>query len=155
MSAQQHAHERAAHRRAPARRRLRIVKTAALLSVLSVAATGLVVGGGVLATSMSSSASTGTLAATHISSQAVTNDLADRNAGRISRSADRVPLDLTKARNLSDANASGPARTHSVDLSSADPRTLTKALMPQFGMSSSDFSCIDAIWTQESDPGAQ
>ncbi len=100
---------------------------------------------------MPSSASTGTLAATHISSQAVTNDLADRDAGRISRSADRVPLDdLTKARNLSDANASGPAKTHTVDLSSADPRTLTKALMPQFGMSPSDFGCIDAIWTQES-----
>ena len=149
MSAQHHAPERAAHRSAPGRRRLRIAKTAALLSVLSVAATGLVVGGGVLASSLPSDASSSTLAATHISSQSVTNDLADRGAGRISRSADRVPLnDLSKARNLS--NASGPARTHSVDLSSADPRTLTKALMPQFGMSPSDFGCIDAIWTQES-----
>jgi hypothetical protein len=151
VSAQQHAHERAAHRSAPARRRLRIAKTAALFSVLSVAATGLVVGGGVLVTSMPSSASTSTLAATHISSQAVTNDLADRDAGRISRSADRVPLDdLDKGSKLSAANASGPAKTHSVDLSSADPRTLTKALMPQFGMSPSDFGCIDSIWTQES-----
>ena len=74
---------------------------------------------------------------------------AARDTTRISRSADRAPVaDLSKARNLS--NASGPAKTRSEDLSSADPRTLTKALMPQFGMSPSDFCCIDAIWTQES-----
>ena len=56
--------------------------------------------------------------------------------------------DVVKARALS--NASGPARTHTEDLSRQDPRSIAKALMPQFGMSGADFGCLDAIWTQES-----
>jgi hypothetical protein len=43
----------------------------------------------------------------------------------------------------------GVAVTRTEDLSS-DPKSLTKALMPQYGMASADFECIDRIWTQES-----
>jgi hypothetical protein len=148
-------HRSPKHLRAPVRRtgKRHGVRLAALLSGVSLAATGLVVGGGVLvATTPSGSGAALSIAGTRPSpaaramSQA---DLADRDAPTVSRSEDRAPLaSLTRSRNLS--NASGPARTRSEDLSSADPRTLTKALMPQFGMSASDFGCVDAIWTQES-----
>ncbi len=126
---------------------------AALLSGISLAATGLVVGGGVLVATTPASGSPAALSiagaarpsAQHLSA----SDVAQRDVPTVSRSEDRAPLaSLAKQRNLS--NASGPAKTGSEDLSSADPRTLAKALMPQFGMSPSDFSCIDAIWSQES-----
>jgi hypothetical protein len=116
-------------------------------------ATGAVVGGGVLVSSAPFQADSASLSATH-APRGLTEDqiaqeaLRDR-AQRVSRSEDRAPVaDLSKARSLS--NASGPARTRAVDLSSADPRTLAKALMPQFGFSVSQFSCLDAIWSQES-----
>jgi hypothetical protein len=119
---------------------------------VSLAATGLVVGGGVLvattppgASAALSIAGSAAPAAQRMSAE----DLADRDAPTVSRSEDRVPLaQQAQARNLS--NASGPARTRTEDLSDADPRTLAKALMPQFGMSSGDFGCVDAVWSQES-----
>ncbi len=116
--------------------------------------TGLVVGGGVLVATLPASDSGAALSVAgsvpSTSARPLSQaDLAGRDAARLSRSQDRVPLaSLARSRNLS--NASGPARTRTVDLSSADPRTLAKALMPQFGMSPSDFGCIDAIWSQES-----
>ena len=77
------------------------------------------------------------------------SELADREE-RASRSvSDRRPAaDQSKARALS--NASGVAVTKSEDLSKADPKTLARALMPKYGMSSSEFDCLDNIWSQES-----
>ena len=74
----------------------------------------------------------------------------DQREERASRSTgDRRPVaDASKRRTLS--NASGRAVTRTEDLSKADPKALTRALLPQFGMSASDFTCIDSIWTQES-----
>ncbi len=148
-------HHTAKHRSAPVDRtgKRRGFRLAALLSGVSLAATGLVVGGGVLVASTPASGSGAALSNAGAASPAAQSlsqaDLADRDTPTVSRSEDRVPLaSLARSRKLS--NASGPARTGSEDLSSADPRTLTKALMPQFGMSPSDFGCIDAIWTQES-----
>ena len=153
LSAQHHA----THRSAPSRRHplRRHAKLAALLTGLSLGLTGLAVGGGLLLESVPAGGSPATASAAmaggnqvHVTEAQRAQEMADR-VDRTSRSADRVAIgDLGKARNLS--NASGPAKTHAVDLSSADPRTLTKALMPQFGMAPSDFECIDAIWTQES-----
>jgi len=40
--------------------------------------------------------------------------------------------------------------THTQDLASQDPRTVAQALMPQFGFSSDQFSCLDALWNRES-----
>jgi len=116
-------------------------------------ATALVVGGGLLLQATPPASSEASLAALSQQPERLTEaQLAEnqaRRTERLSRSADRVAVgDLSKAQNLS--NASGPAKTGTEDLSSADPRTLAKALMPQFGMSSSQFSCLDAIWSQES-----
>jgi hypothetical protein len=154
LSAQHHA----THRSAPSKRRplRRHAKLAAVLTGLSLGLTGLAVGGGLLlegapaigSASSASTASAAIAAPASLTEAQRAQEEADR-VDRTSRSADRAPVaDLSRARSLS--NASGPAKTRSEDLSSADPRTLTKALMPQFGMAPSDFGCIDAIWTQES-----
>jgi hypothetical protein len=150
LSEHHHTHRSTSARRTRLRRRVRI---AATLTGLSMGTTALVVGGGLLLQATPPASSEASLASVHQqqtspSEAGRTAALADR-AERLSRSADRAPVgDLAKARNLS--NASGPAKTGTEDLSSADPRTLAKALMPQFGMSTSQFSCLDAIWSQES-----
>ena len=69
---------------------------------------------------------------------------------RASRSAGdrRQAADSAKARSLS--NASGVAVTKTQDLTVADPKTLTRALMPQYGLDPGQFDCVDNIWSQES-----
>ncbi len=65
-----------------------------------------------------------------------------------SRSATRPPLDPTKESTLS--QQSGGQVTHTEDLASQDPRTIAKALLPQFGFSESEFTCLDELYTKES-----
>ena len=76
-------------------------------------------------------------------------DLADREQSASRSLGDRrQQADSIKAAALSDAT--GVARTRVEDLTQADPRTLAKALMPLFGLSSSEFTCVDNIWNHES-----
>jgi hypothetical protein len=76
-------------------------------------------------------------------------DLAEREQSASRSIGDRrQQADSLKTAALSDAT--GVAVTKTEDLTQADPRTLAKALMPLFGMSTSDFSCVDSIWSQES-----
>lgn len=79
-------------------------------------------------------------------------DLAERQeqAEQVSRSGDRTrSLERVKKDALEDTN--GVARVSTEDLSQADPRTLAKALMPQYGLSTSEFGCLDNLWVSESD----
>jgi len=144
----------AKHRSAPAApRRARIgrrLRGLALLTGVAVAATGLAVSAGVL--SKATTPLDNAAAALSSSSPAkglTDSDLAEREE-RASRSAeDRRPAaDRGKARALS--NASGVAVTKSEDLGTADPKALARALMPQYGISPSEFDCLDNIWSQES-----
>jgi hypothetical protein len=48
------------------------------------------------------------------------------------------------------ADATGVAVTRTEDLTQADPKTLARALMPLYGLSTSQFSCVDNIWEHES-----
>jgi hypothetical protein len=149
----------AKHRSAPTRtlptRLGRHLRRAALFSGVAVAATGLAVSTGVLtkgASPLDASASA-SLASSGAGAAPVKgltqSELAEREQ-RASRSSDdrRPEADRAKARTLS--NDTGAAVTRSADLTTADPRTLAKALMPEFGMSPSQFGCLDHIWSQES-----
>ncbi len=140
------------HRSAPATPVRTGLKNAALLSGVAVAATGLAVSSGVLAdssplgdaaTALSSAGSAG------VADGLTQAELTDREQ-RASRSAGdrREAADTTKARTLS--NASGVAVTKTEDLTVADPKTLARALMPQYGLDPAQFGCVDNIWTQES-----
>ncbi len=125
----------------------------AALSAVAVVGTGLAVSTGVLAQGSPIDGAAAALSSSSSSSSPTggltESELADR-VERASRSTgDRRPVaDQTKARTLS--NASGHAVTKTEDLSTADPKALARALMPQFGMSSSQFGCLDNIWSQES-----
>ncbi len=71
-----------------------------------------------------------------------------RRTEAVSRSIDRTAVDPTKRRTLS--QAPGGQLTQTEDLTSADPRTVARALLPRYGFGSDQFSCLDAIYSQES-----
>jgi hypothetical protein len=76
-------------------------------------------------------------------------DLAAREQSSSRTSGDRrTQADSLKSAALADST--GVAVTKTEDPTKADPRTLARALMPLFGLESSQFSCVDSIWSQES-----
>lgn len=74
-------------------------------------------------------------------------DVGDR-AVRISRSMSRTAVDPAKAKALD--QKSGGQVTRTEDLTDQDPRTIARAMLPQFGFSADQFSCLDSIYTSES-----
>lgn len=137
------------HRSAPPRRVRTGARNAVYYSGVAMVATGLSVSAGVSAKDVPgvdwalvdlSGAGTG-----HVSQ----SDLAAREQSASRSSADRrAATDSLKAAALSDAT--GHAVVKSEDLTKADPRTLAKALMPLYGLSTAQFSCVDNIWEHES-----
>ncbi|MGN6252029.1 MAG: transglycosylase SLT domain-containing protein [Marmoricola sp.] len=119
-----------------------------MLSGVAVAATGIAVTTGVLSKGSPTDNAAMALSAGPV--HHLTAAELDARTQHASRSSDdrRAEADRVKLAALS--NASGAAVVHSEDLSTADPRTIARALLPQFGFSSSEFSCLDAIYTAES-----
>ena len=120
-------------------------------SGLAAAATGLSVSTGVLS---SDGALTTTAAASDLTSRdtdgkLTVDDLLERERA-VSRSAGdrRTTVDQQKVSALADS--SGRARTKVERISSADPKELARALMPEYGLSPAEFGCLDSIWSQES-----
>jgi hypothetical protein len=128
---------------------VRRIRGAAVFSGVAVAATGLVVSTGVLADNAPVGDSAAALSAA-TPAKGLSQDELDEREERASRSAeDRRPqADRGKARTLS--NDSGAAQTKTEDLSVADPKALARALMPKYGLSSSEFDCVDNLWASES-----
>ena len=149
----------AKHRSAPAAPLLtrvgRRLRKPALISGVAVVATGLVVSMGVLTKSSpvdgAAAALSASTTADENTAKGLTQDELTEREQQASRSTDdrRPEADRSKARTLSNA-ASGRAVTKTQDLTVSDPKTLARALMPQYGMSSSEFDCLDNIWSQES-----
>jgi hypothetical protein len=136
------------HRSAPPRRVRTGARNAVYYSGVAVVATGLSVSAGVSAKGVPSldgvvklSAGKGNTVADDVLAER--EQSASRSVGDRRRQADSL-----KTAALSDAT--GVAKTRTEDLTDADPRTLAKALMPLYGLSSSQFSCVDNIWEHES-----
>jgi hypothetical protein len=150
-------HKHAAkHRSAPAApfhaRFARRLRGAAILSGVAVAATGIAVSTGVLAQSSPVDGAAAALSSSASADSAKgmsTDELADREERASRSTADRRPeTDRTKARTL--AADAGVAVTRSADVREADPKSVARALMPKYGMSASEFSCLDSLWEKES-----
>ncbi|HYH34986.1 MAG TPA: lytic transglycosylase domain-containing protein [Nocardioides sp.] len=119
---------------------------------MAVAATGVPVLGGVLEAPPTESAASDTTSYDRTTTAAAAMgraSLAERAEQVVSRSDSRAAADRDKAAALSQAG--GPAMTRSEDLSEADPRDIARALMPQFGFSADQFSCLDSLYISESD----
>ena len=128
---------------------VRRIRGALVFSGVAVVATGLAVSTGVLAENAPVGDSAAALSAAS-PAKGLSQDELDEREERATRSTeDRRPeADRGKARALS--SASGVAKTKTEDLSAADPKALARALMPKYGLSSSEFDCLDNIWSQES-----
>ena len=151
---------RPAHR-TPARHRPRRLRRAATGVALAAVAGGV---GAVAAAMPQSPAAGDTAAAVLVGAQSaqtdrlgqdelgateVTHDVTQRVAVA-SRSASRAATVPVKRDLLARASRSGGQVTGSEDLRTAAPRALAQAMLPEFGFSSSEFSCLDSLWEKES-----
>jgi hypothetical protein len=80
----------------------------------------------------------------------VLDELRTERVVSTSRSDQRTDVDRTKLQALSQEAESGGQVTHTEDLGGGDPRQIAQAMLPEFGFSSDEFSCLDALWTKES-----
>ena len=74
-------------------------------------------------------------------------DVGDR-AVRISRSMSRTAVDPAKAKALDQKSGGQVSRTE--NLTRRDPRSIARAMLPQFGFGADQFSCLDSIYSSES-----
>ena len=124
----------------------KVLRNTLLLSSVAVAATGATISGGVL--SAPSNVSNAAQSFTPKASEPLSaRQLADR-ADVSSRSDRRDAADPVKEAAL--AQADGPAVTGAQNLSQSDPRDIGRALLAEFGFSSDQFSCLDALYMSES-----
>ena len=127
------------------------LRTSVLLTGVAAAATGLAVSNGILGAPSGTTAADLSAAAAQGSDKVESSGLLERRAqaGVVSRSDRRGATDARKVAALSAGN--GPAITRTEDLSSADPRDIARALLPEFGFDESQFSCLDSLYVSESD----
>ncbi|GAA5124933.1 hypothetical protein GCM10023339_47260 [Alloalcanivorax gelatiniphagus] len=147
-------------RRAPGR----ALRTGVALTGLAAAVTSVSVAGGVLAgdptlspaaadvaqpSSAPAGASTGTPTDSPEQRPAGETAQLEKRAGKqvVSRSERRT--DAAKATAL--AMSGGSAVSRSETLSEGDPRDIARALLPVYGFSSDQFSCLDSLYVSESD----
>jgi len=125
-----------------------VVRNVALLSTAAVAATGVAVANGVTASSVVSSSPLGASLAQQPGEPLSEAELEDR-AAVVSRSDSRDRTDPTKEAAL--AQEQGGVVTRNEAISEADPRDIGLALLPEFGFSADQFSCLDSLYVSESD----
>jgi hypothetical protein len=129
---------------------------------LAAAATGVAVAAGVLHShgtavnladslsplSAAGGVSAGGSAAGGSASAGLAEDLSQRSRP-VSRSADRGQT-RDPAKQAALGLTSGPAVSGQENLSSQDPQDIAEALLPSYGWSSSEMSCLDPLWMGES-----
>jgi hypothetical protein len=76
--------------------------------------------------------------------------LRDRGTSQVSRSDRRPAVDPRKAALLRNESTSGGQVSRTEEIAGGDPRSIAQALLPEYGFSSDQFSCLDALWTKES-----
>jgi len=134
------------------------LRTGMALTGLAAAATGLSVSGGMVSsetvagrTSLSPAAADvgarSTAGASSVASE-LSATVVERRAERSVASRSTRRTSPTKAAALS--MAAGTAVTKSQKLSEGDPRDIARALLPLYGFSSDQFSCLDSLYVSES-----
>jgi tellurite resistance protein len=142
--------------RRTARLRSVLVRQSAFAGV-AVAATAAAVTTGVVGTAGTAGLSDPTVAAAALVTSSDSEVSADERAAleasreqRLSRSDRRPAVDRTKAQLLQRESRSGGQVSRDEDLGGGDPRLIAQELLPQFGFSADQFSCLDSLWTKES-----
>ncbi len=133
--------------RSPATRNLRRVGLASAVAIL---AAGVAVGSGSVSSDETpADATTGTVTLVHVepasSRVTATRPVVDRP----SRSDRRAAPDSEKEQDRD--RSSRREKSRAVDPNAADPRAVARRMLPEFGFSSSEFGCLDALYVSESD----
>jgi len=156
------------HRASKARRAPKAaLKTSLTLSSMAVLATGFAVGSGSLSLSADAGRSSTTTSVSDLGAAAAAQtgastgtttsagseaDLAaaaaDRSQQVVTRSDSRAQADPLKKDTLS--LGAGNTMSRSEDLSDEDPRDIARALLSSYGWDDDQFSCLDSLWTRES-----
>jgi hypothetical protein len=140
------------HRNAPAEPVLKkSLRKSVMFSGVAVAATGIAVTSGVVVKdgAPADSAATAISAAkAERADEPVTTDFSERT-NEVSRSDRRADLDRTKEAALDQEPGGQVTRTE--DVTDQDPRAIARTLLPEYGFSGSEFSCLDALYVSESD----
>jgi hypothetical protein len=123
------------------------VRNAVVLSTLASAATGIVVTGGVMLGD-TAAAQSPRLASAVAAPASAPLDPADSVTETSSRTDLRSDTDPVKEAALADLVTPGEARSE--DLSNADPRVIARALLPEYGFSDDQYSCLDSLYLSES-----
>jgi len=131
------------------------IRKSVIFSGVAMAATGIAVSSGiVMKTEGPGNAASAALASSNLGqnddadAKRAAADLQDRDVAA-SRSDRRTSVDAVKAAALD--QDPGGAVTATEDLTSQDPRTIARAMLPEFGFSSDQFSCLDSLYVSESD----
>ncbi len=146
----------------PTRSARRVLRNTLTFGGLAAAATGVAVAAGVLHThgtavnladslspvSAAGGVAAGGSAAGGSASAGLAEDLSDRSR-EVSRSADRRET-RDPAKQAALGLTSGPAVGGEENLSSQDPQDIAAALLPSYGWSSSQMSCLVPLWMGES-----
>lgn len=126
-----------------------VVRNAALLSTAAVAVTGVAVANGVTTGSVAASGQVGSTALGQVAGDQLSQAELDERAEIVSRSDSRDRADRAKEAALTQEQGGVVTRTEAI--SEADPRDIGLALLPEYGFSTDQFSCLDALYVSESD----
>lgn len=134
----------------------RALRTGIALTGLAAAATGVSVTGGMFSSDPGLIPAAADVAPTTAAAPAASGETSDATTRTVleqrsqrqvtSRSSRRT--DATKATALT--MSAGPVVTKSQSLSEGDPRDIARALLPLYGFSSDQFSCLDSLYESES-----
>jgi hypothetical protein len=144
------------HRARRTTRLRRAVQHHSTLAGVAIAATAATVTAGVAGTAGTAELSEPTVAAAALVSGAPEVSADERAAleasreQRVSRSDRRPAVDRTKAERLQRQSRSGGQVSRDKDLGGGDPRLIAQGMLPEFGFSADQFSCLDSLWTKES-----
>jgi len=130
----------------------KILRNSVVFSAIAVGATGSAVATGLLSGSASPAAASAATADVDLDLASV-NGINGADIERdpvVSRSDQRDAATPAKLAPLAATDSVANGYTRTEDVRALDPRSVAKALLSDFGWSSSQFGCLDSLWNRES-----
>ena len=133
----------------------RALRTGVALTGLAAAVTGVSVTGGLYSSDPGLTPAAADVAPTTAAAPVESGETADATTSdALTRRAQRDVTSRSSRRDATKATAltmsAGPVVTKSQSLSQGDPRDIAQALLPLYGFSSDQFSCLDSLYESES-----
>lgn len=126
------------------------LRNSVVLSSIAVGATGVAVSGGVAAEPSDTARDLGATADLDAVNALSAADLARRDQQVVSRSDRRDAAVPAQAASLVATDSASNGFTRTEDIGEQDPRAIGRALLSEFGFGDDQWSCLDSLWTRES-----